>query len=164
ISGRLSAKKKAEALARKEQQYRELILKAYRAEPLADSGFFHGKSSSRLVVIGPINLPVGRLFVEEVVTECRKRGATRVDVLAIELADVSVYDSQGLAEYIAAELKQGKSEVVCEQGQLLKLSNNEDGVITRTVLTKHWPDWVDYWAVDVDYESRKEIIKVAKNL
>ena len=25
-------------------------------------------------------------------------------------------------------------------------------------------DWVDYWAVDFDYESRKEIIKVAKNL
>jgi Resolvase, N terminal domain/Recombinase len=33
---------------------------------------------------GPINLPVGRLFVEEVITECRKRGATRVDVLAFE--------------------------------------------------------------------------------
>jgi len=33
---------------------------------------------------GPINLPVGRLFVEEVITECRKRGASRVDVLAFE--------------------------------------------------------------------------------
>ena len=31
-----------------------------------------------------MNLPVGRLFVEEVITECRKRGATRVDVLAFE--------------------------------------------------------------------------------
>jgi len=37
------------------------------------------------VVVGPINLPVGRLFVEEVIIECRKRGATRVDVLAFEL-------------------------------------------------------------------------------
>jgi hypothetical protein len=27
-------------------------------------------------------------------------------------------------------------------------------------LTKHWTDWVDYWAVDFDYMSRKEIIKV----
>src|SRR5206468_12406051 len=59
-------------------------LKAYRAEPLPEAGFFHGKTGGRLVVIGPINLPVGRLFVEEVVTECRKRGATRVDVLAFE--------------------------------------------------------------------------------
>jgi len=23
-----------------------------------------------------------------------------------------------------------------------------------------WTDWVDYWAVDFDYMSRKEIIKV----
>ena len=71
ISGRLSAKKKAEALARKEQEFRDLILKAYRAEPLPEAGFFHGKTGARLVVVGPINLPVGRLFVEEVVTECR---------------------------------------------------------------------------------------------
>ncbi|MDZ4831460.1 MAG: hypothetical protein SGJ09_14835 [Phycisphaerae bacterium] len=35
-------------------------------------------------MVGPINFPVGRVFVEEVVTECRKRGATRADVLAFE--------------------------------------------------------------------------------
>jgi len=69
-----------------------------------------------------------------------------------------------LAEAIAADLKEGKSEVVCEQGKLIKLSKNKEGVITRDVLTKRWTDWVDYWAVDFDYESRKEIIKVAKNL
>jgi site-specific DNA-methyltransferase (adenine-specific)/adenine-specific DNA-methyltransferase len=32
------------------------------------------------------------------------------------------------------------------------------------VLTKQWTDWVDYWAVDFDYESRKEIIKVPKRM
>ena len=37
------------------------------------------------------------------------------------------------------------------------------GIITREALTKQWTDWVDYWAVDFHYESRKEIIKVAKN-
>jgi adenine-specific DNA-methyltransferase len=84
ISGRLTGKKREQALARKEQEFRDLILKAYRAEPLPESGFFQGKTGARLVVIGPINLPVGRLFVEEVITECRKRGATRVDVLAFE--------------------------------------------------------------------------------
>lgn len=226
---RLSAKKKTEALAKKEREFRDLILKAYRAEPLPDAVFFHGKNGGRLVVVGPINLPVGRLFVEEVITECRKRGATRVDVLAfefemglfpavleeakqkgidlapktippevfdrravekgqvrfhdvayveatprydkkdklalaVELTDFSVYYSQGLADAIAADLKEGKSEVVCEQGKLIKLSKNKEGVITRDVLTKQWTDWVDYWAVDFDYESRKEIIKVAKNL
>jgi adenine-specific DNA-methyltransferase len=229
VSGRLTGKKKEQALVRKEQEFRDLILKAYRAEPLPDTAFFHGKNGGRLVVVGPINLPVGRLFVEEVITECRKRGATRVDVLAfefemglfpavldeakqkgidlapktippevfdkravekgqvrfhdvayievtprfdkknklalsVELTDFSVYYSQGLAEAIAADLKEGKSEVVCEAGKLIKLNKDKDGVITRDILTKKWTDWVDYWAVDFDYESRKEIIKVAKNL
>ena len=84
VAGRLTGKQKEQALAKKEAEFRELILKAYRAEPLPEAGFFHGKQSGRLVVVGPINLPVGRLFIEEVITECRKRGASRVDVLAFE--------------------------------------------------------------------------------
>ncbi|MFO7534457.1 MAG: site-specific DNA-methyltransferase [Kiritimatiellia bacterium] len=228
IGGRLTGKKKEQALARKEKEFRDLILKAYRAEALPEVGFFHGKNSGRLVVVGPINLPVGRLFIEEVITECRKRKASRVDVLAfefemglfpavleeakqkginlapktippevfdkravekgqvrfhdvayievtprfdkrdplqlvVELTDFSVYYSQGLADAIAADLKEGKSEVVCEAGKLIKLNKDKNGVITRDVLTKKWTDWVDYWAVDFNYESRKEIIKVAKN-
>ena len=227
VAANLSAKKKADALARKEREFRDLILKAYRAEPLPDAGFFHGKNGGRLVVVGPINLPVGRLFVEEVITECRKRGASRADVLAfefemglfpavldeakhkgidlapktippevfdkravekgqvrfhdvayievtprfdkknklalvVELSDFSVYYSQGIAEAIAAELKEGKSEVVCEQGKLIKVSKDKHGIVSRDVLTKKWTDWVDYWAVDFDYESRKEIIKVER--
>ncbi len=84
ISGRLTGKKKADALAKKEQEFRELILRAYKAQPLDNEPFFHGKNAGRLVVVGPINLPVGRLFVEEVITECRKGNASRVDVLAFE--------------------------------------------------------------------------------
>lgn len=229
IGGRLTGKKKEQALARKENEFRDLILKAYKAESLPDAGFFHGKNGGRLVVVGPINLPVGRLFVEEVITECRKRRASRVDILAfefemglfpavleeakqkgldiapktippevfdkravekgqvrfhdvayievtprfdkkdslklaIELTDFSVYYSQGLADSIAADMKTGKSEVVCEAGKLVKLNKDKQGVITREVLTKKWTDWVDYWAVDFNYESRKEVIKVAKNL
>ncbi len=229
VAGRLSGKQKEQALARKEQEFRDLILRAYRAEPLSDMAFFHGKSGGRLVVVGPINLPVGRLFIEEVITECRKRGASRVDVLAfefemglfpavldeskhkgidlapktippevfdkravekgqvrfhdvayievtprfdkknalallVELTDFSVYYSQGVADSIAADLKEGKSEVVCEAGKLIKISKDKHGIETRDVLTKQWTDWVDYWAVDFDYESRKEIIKVPKRM
>jgi len=82
--------------------------------------------------------------------------------LAVELSDFSVYYSQGLADAIAADLKEGKSEVVCEQGQLFKVSKDKAGVITRKRLTEHWTDWVDYWAVDFNFESRKEIIKVPR--
>ncbi|MCA3043937.1 MAG: site-specific DNA-methyltransferase [Rhodocyclaceae bacterium] len=238
VSGRLTGTQKAEALATKEREFRELILRAYKAEPLQGESFFHGKNAGRLVVVGPINLPVGRLFVEEVITECRKRGASRADVLAfefemglfpaaleeakskgidltpkyipadvfdkravdrgqvvfhdisfveaavrhakaeggkklsakekltitIELTDFSVYYSQGAAEAAIAAMKEGKSEVVCEQGQLIKISKDKNGIITRDVLTKEWTDWVDYWAVDFDYEQRKEIIKVPRGM
>jgi len=230
VSSRLSGKKKEQALAKKEQDFRDLILKAYRAEPLADTAFFHGKSGGRLVVVGPINLPVGRLFVEEVITECRKRSATRVDILAfefemglfpavleeakqkgidiapktippevfdkravekgqvrfhevayievtprfdkknklsvaVELTDFSVYYSQGLIDSIEAELKAGKSEVVCDRGRLVKVTKAKNGTTEgREVLTKHWTDWVDYWAVDFNYESRKEIISRPKEM
>jgi len=84
VGGRLTGKQKEQALAQKEREFRDLILRAYKAQPLENEIFFHGKNAGRLVVVGPINLPVGRLFVEEVITECRKRGASRVDVLAFE--------------------------------------------------------------------------------
>lgn len=229
VGGRLSGKQREDALAQKEREFRELILRAYKAQPLPDDGFFHGKNAGRLVVVGPINLPVGRLFVEEVITECRKRGATRADILAfefemglfpavldeakgkgidlapksippevfdkravdrgqvrfhdvsfveatprydkkdkltlkIELTDFSVYYTQGLLDSVATELREGKSDVVCDlrgdRGQLIKVSKDKKGVVKTEVLTKHWTDWIDYWAVDFDYESRKEIIRV----
>ncbi len=232
VGGRLTGAQKAQALAQKESEFRELILRAYKATGFggsdgaqAQDGFFHGARNGRLVVIGPINLPVGRLFVEEVITECRKRGASRVDVLAfefemglfpavleearskgidlspkyipgevfdkravnkgqvvfhdisfveatprydkknnfavaMELTDFSVYYTQGAADTAIAAMKEGKSEVMCEQGQLYKVSKSKDGIVNKERLTKHWTDWVDYWAVDFDYMSRREIIKV----
>ena len=84
--------------------------------------------------------------------------------VAVELTDFSVYYSQGVVDAITADLKAGKSEVVCEAGKLVKISKDKNGVITRDVLTKKWTDWVDYWAVDFNYESRKEIIKVPKRM
>ena len=229
VGGRLTGAQKEAALSQKEWEFRELILRAYKAQPLEEQSFFHGKNAGRLVVVGPINLPVGRLFVEEVITECRKRGASRADILAfefemglfpaaldeakgkgidlapkyipaevfdkravdrgqvvfhdisfieatpryakkdkftlsIELTDFSVYYTQGAMEAAIASLKEGKSEVVCEQGQLIKVSKDKQGVVTRERLTRHWTDWVDYWAVDFDYMARKEIIKVARDM
>ncbi len=185
IGGRLNATQKEAALAQKEREFRELILRAYKAQPLpaAAGSFFHGQHNGRLVVIGPINLPVGRLFVEEVIVECRKRGASRVDLLAfefemglfpavleearskgielapkqippevfdkravergqvvfhdiafieatprydktdahslrIELSDFSVYYTQGAMAAVTESLREGKSQVVRDGGQL----------------------------------------------
>jgi site-specific DNA-methyltransferase (adenine-specific)/adenine-specific DNA-methyltransferase len=75
-----------------------------------------------------------------------------------------VYYTQGAMESAIANLKEGKSEVVCEAGQLYKIAKDKQGVVKRETLTGHWTDWVDYWAVDFDYMSRKEIIKVARGM
>jgi len=95
-------------------------------------------------------------FVEATPRYDKKR---KLDV-KIELTDFSVYYTQGAAEAAIAAMKERKSDVLCEQGQLIKVSKDNAGAVTREVLTKKWTDWVDYWAVDFDYMSRKEIIKV----
>ena len=71
-------------LAEKEATFRDLILRAYRAEKVDHFAAFHGKKAGRLVAVGPVNLPVTRLFVEELILECRKQHVTRVDVLGFE--------------------------------------------------------------------------------
>ncbi|NCC86085.1 MAG: site-specific DNA-methyltransferase, partial [Clostridia bacterium] len=71
-------------LAAREEAFLALILRAYRAEKVDGFATFHGKRAGRLVAVGPINLPVTRLFVEEIILECRKKHITRVDVLGFE--------------------------------------------------------------------------------
>jgi len=71
-------------LAEKEAAFLDLILRAYRAEKTEGFTTFHGKKAGRLVAVGPVNLPVTRLFVEEVILECRQKHITRVDILGFE--------------------------------------------------------------------------------
>ncbi len=71
-------------LEEKEAAFIELILKAYRAEKTTGFTAFHGKKAGRLVAVGPVNLPVTRLFVEEIILECRKKHITKVDILGFE--------------------------------------------------------------------------------
>lgn len=71
-------------LAKKEAAFLDLILSAYRAEKTDGFKTFAGKKAGRLVAVGPVNLPVTRLFVEEVILECRQKHITRVDILGFE--------------------------------------------------------------------------------
>ncbi len=80
--------------------------------------------------------------------------------LRIQLTDFSVYYTQGAAEAAIAVMKEGKSEIICEHGQLYKVTKDKSAVVTKALLTRTWTDWVDYWAVDFYYYQRREIIKV----
>ncbi|MEI7868142.1 MAG: site-specific DNA-methyltransferase [Candidatus Methylumidiphilus sp.] len=216
-------------LEEKEAAFLELILRAYRAEKTDGFQTFHGKKAGRLVAVGPVNLPVTRLFVEEIILECHKKHITRVDILgfefemglfpnvldeakskgidiapkyipadvfdkraveknqvvfhdvsfievkphirpgslgvlpaiAVELTDFSVFYSQDSIAHAESNLKDKQSKIVVEKGQIVKVSKDKDGIVSRETLTKNWTDWIDYWSVDFDFESKREIIRVA---
>ncbi|MCK8604249.1 site-specific DNA-methyltransferase [Desulfoferrobacter suflitae] len=222
INPNLREEEQQRQLEEREAAFLELILRAYRAEKVEGFRTFHGKKAARLVAVGPVNLPVTRLFVEEVILECRQKHIIRVDILAfefemglfpnvldearakgidiapkyipaevfdkraveknqvvfhdvaflevkphlkknrvaVELTDFSVFYSQDSVAAAEAALKNKGSKIVVEKGQIVKVSKDKDGLTSREVLTRHWTDWVDYWAVDFDFENKREIIRV----
>ena len=216
-------------LEEKEKGFINLILRAYSAEKTDGFAAFQGVRAGRLVAVGPVNLPVTRLYVEEIILECRKHRITRVDILgfefemglfpnvldeaknkgidiapkyipaevfdkravernqvvfhdvafievkprihapnnssglptvAVELTNFAVFYSQESIAHAEQSLKNRGSRIAVEKGQIVKVSRDANGVFSRDVLTKHWTDWIDYWSVDFDFESKREIIRV----
>ncbi|HAU1543640.1 TPA: site-specific DNA-methyltransferase [Legionella pneumophila] len=211
-------------IASKERAFIELILQAYKAEKVDGFKTFNGKKSGRLIAIGPVNMPINRLFVEAIIRECSEKGITKADILgfefemglfptilenaqnkgiyitpkyipanvfdkraveknqvvfhdvafidakihiknnklSVELTDYSVFYSRDLIAHTAEILKGNSNNIVIENGQitLIKISKNKNGEITQQRLTNHWTDWIDYWAVDYNFESRREIIHI----
>jgi hypothetical protein len=80
--------------------------------------------------------------------------------VAVELTDFSVFYTQDTVKNAAAALKNGKTKIVVEKGHIIKVSKDKAGAVKKEVLTKHWTDWIDYWSVDFDFESKREIIRV----
>ncbi len=224
INPNLREKEQEKQIAKKEHDFINLILGAYKAEPFDGFKTFHGKKASRLVAIGPINLPVSRLFVDAVIRESVEKKITKVDVLAfefemglfpniqeeaksqgidlalkyiprdvfdkraieknqvvfndvsyieakpivtkgsvaVELVDFSVFYNQDSIKEVEENLKAGGKKLLVENGQIIKVAKDKDGILTREILTKKWTDWIDYWAVDFNFESKKEVIRVPK--
>jgi len=226
VNPNLREEEQRKQIEEKEAAFLDLILRAYRAEKVENFACFHGKKAGRLVAVGPVNLPVTRLFVEEIILECRKKHITKVDILgfefemglfpnvldearakgidiapkyipaevfdkraveknqvvfhdvsfievkplinankrqcavAVELTDFSVFYSQDSIANAEAAIKNKGSRIVAEKGQIVKVSKDKNGIVNREVLTKNWTDWIDYWAVDFDFESKREIIRV----
>ena len=223
INDDLRAEERAKQAIKKERDFVKLIITAYKAEPVDSFVNFVGKKRDRLVAVGPISTPVSSKQVHDIVTECREKGVTKVDVLgfdyemgldfhefnsqgidiafriiprevfdkkaverghvkfydvafieaklivkgpankkelSIELTDFSVFYNQDESGEIAEALRPGGTKVIVEDGQVVKLSKDKDSdIISKEILTKKWSDWIDYWAVDFDFASRKEIVK-----
>lgn len=78
--------------------------------------------------------------------------------VTIQLVNFAVFYAQEDADAAAEGLRPGAARVVVDNGQVVRVSKNKKGVIQREILTKQWSDWIDYWAVDFDFESQKEVI------
>src|SRR3989344_338576 len=224
VNPNLRQEEQQKQIKAREKEFLGLILRAYKAQEATGFCTYHGTKAGRMVTVGPVNLPVSRLFVEEVIAECVEKHITKVDILGfefemglfpniqeeakgrgvdlalkyippdvfdkravekdqvvfhdvayievkphvkgkkltVELTDFSVFYTQQTVDNVAAQLKDGKSKVTVEQGQIVKVSKDKDGIVKREVLTKKWTDWIDYWAVDYNFENKKEIIRVKK--
>ena len=79
--------------------------------------------------------------------------------ITIELTDFVTHYTQDDIEELQQSMRAG-SKVVIEDGQIIKVEKDKNGIITKTILTKDWHDWIDYWAIDFNYEDKKEIIKI----
>ena len=207
----------------KENDFKSLILQAYKATEVQGFNTLHGKKGFEFVSIGPVNQALSRNHVEEVLNECIKNNITSVDILAfefemgwdrtlqeeakdkgvrlsykqipidvfdkravqkgevifydiayiefkpiikkhmlsIELTDFAVFYNEGNLN-INEELQAGKSRIIVENGDLVEKRKDKDGNISENILTKNWHDWIDYWSVDFDYESKPEVIKFKK--
>jgi hypothetical protein len=84
--------------------------------------------------------------------------------VAVELTDFSVFYSQDSIAAAESSLKDKGSKIVVEKGQIVKVNKDSNGIITRDQLTQNWTDWIDYWAVDFNFESKREIIRVKRAL
>ena len=83
--------------------------------------------------------------------------------LAIELTGFSVFYNQDSVVSSKDELKPGGSRVEVRNGQIYRISRDKNsGITEEELITQSWTDWIDYWAVDFDFQSRKEIIRQAK--
>ncbi|MCE7936873.1 site-specific DNA-methyltransferase [Candidatus Saccharibacteria bacterium CPR2] len=99
INDDLRAEERAKQAKHKENAFVQLILSAYKAEPVESFVNFVGKKRDRLVAVGPISTPVSSKQVHDIVSECKDKGITKVDILGFDYEmglDFQEYADQGV--------------------------------------------------------------------
>ena len=66
--------KRSKEYKEKNDEYLELIIKAYKCEKLESDEMFHAKKGDAMVCIGPIDSYVSRAYVEDIVANAKERG------------------------------------------------------------------------------------------
>lgn len=201
-----------------QQEFNQTIIQAYKAEMLENS-VFTAKKANHFVVVGPLDLPASRDFVDEMVQKCKEQRVIELDLLAfefgmgvipdaieeaknsgvklnlkiiprevfdkkavaagavkfsdvgyldatikiakleveVELNDFSIFYSQDSHELDGEALQKGKSKIVLESGKIKKIAKDKNGIVQIEEITTSWIDWIDYWAIDFNFEDRQEL-------
>ena len=201
-----------------QKEFNQIVLTAYKAEVINNSPFT-GRKANRYVVVGPLDLPASKDFVDEMVQKAKDNNVVELDLLAFEfgmgvvpdaieeamkkgvklnlkiiprevfdkkavaegavkfsevgyldvkieskkleasvtLTDFSVFYSQDSLELDGENLQKGKSRVVLDNGIIKKISKNKDGIVKIENIATSWVDWIDYWAIDFNFEDRQEL-------
>jgi adenine-specific DNA-methyltransferase len=201
-----------------QKEFNETVLTAYKAEVINNSPFT-GRKANHYVVVGPLDLPASRDFVDEMVQKAQMEKVIELDVLAFEfgmgvvpdaiedakkigvklnlkiiprevfdkkavadgavkfsevgyldveiesgkleasvtLIDFSVFYSQDSLELDGENLQRGKSRIVLDNGIIKKISKNKEGIVKIENIATSWVDWIDYWAIDFNFEDRQEL-------
>ena len=83
--------------------------------------------------------------------------------VTVQLTNFATYYTQDDIEVLEDKLKKGSSSIGIENGQIVKITKEKNNKMTREVLTKNWIDWIDYWAIDFNYEDKPEVILIGSN-
>lgn len=83
--------------------------------------------------------------------------------VTIQLTNFATYYTQDDIEVLEDKLKKGSSSIGIENGQIVKITKEKNNIMSREVLTKNWTDWIDYWAIDFNYEDKPEVITISTN-
>ncbi len=212
---------KQKILDKKQEDFINLIIQAYKWEKVGTFNTLHGKKAWRVFAIWPIDFAVGRDFIDKVLAECKNKELNKVDILGfefemsigphiiedakkqgidlaikyiprdvfdkravekgqvkffdiayievkpeikgksinIELSDFSVYYTQEDLDTVIENMKNWSNKVIMDWWQIYKVIKDKDWIATKELLTAKRTDWIDYWSVDFDFESKKEIIR-----
>jgi len=99
LNNDLRTEEKIKQADRKEKEFVKLIISAYKAEPTESFINIVGKKRDRLVAVGPINTPVSYKLVKDIISECKEKGITKVDVLGFDYEmglDFQEYNGDGI--------------------------------------------------------------------
>ncbi|MHA1267152.1 MAG: DNA methyltransferase [Candidatus Helarchaeota archaeon] len=165
------------------EAYYSFMLKLYGAEPITTSTYFQGKLGNAYVYIGGIDATITLENINAIIAECELNRIREVHIIGWDFEESSSeMRALAKKKGILLKLRKISEEIVgsntskkktfyffelaalevCHkiEGQDLTLQLEKFSIphldfIPETIVRRiqHWSDWIDYWAVDFNYQK-----------